>query len=77
MERIPTRNMKNMRRETRGKHEGEYERESLHQQGIDHTSARSPNTKRYTRSKVNKGRGYKETVLLHTEVLMIFPRKGS
>ena len=44
-----------------GKH-GENERESLNQQGIDHTSARSKNTKRYTRSKVNKGKDTKEPI---------------
>ena len=42
---------------------------TLNQQGTGHTNARSKNTKRYTRSKVNKGKDTKVTDLLREEVL--------
>ena len=53
---------------------------TLNQQGIGHTSARSKNTKRYTRSKVNKGKDAKVTDLLHEEALnpqRDLPTRGS
>ena len=48
-----------VRGSTKGKH-GENERESLNRQGINHTSARSPNTKSNTGSTINKGKDTKE-----------------
>ena len=64
---------------TRGNH-GEERGKTLNQQGIGHTSARSKNTKRYTRSKVNKGKDTKVTDLLREEALnpqRDLPTRGS
>ena len=55
---------------TKGKH-GENERESLNRQVIDHTRARSPNTKVAQDSKSTK-EDTRVTVLLREEVLIVF-----